>query len=319
MHAALASILDAPFSSQKPRCVDFAPKIHCPKTAYGLWCNSYISIEVRCKRDTCIMPADTTGTGNENETTEQLEQKIGILTKAAHDMCVRATSQAEEMQKYVEMSTQLESLMSALDDSISGKGATKLGFSETMNRLIEEQPKHQALMRTMHLVLVNLQKKQHEISDESTQIAAELVNLNRKNQKAHTDANQELGKQVRHRVIAAKLMTAATKETRTKNVTVSNEFLKKVLVFVNHVDKMIHCKMEKETVFQVICKEIDSVRQGVNVFSEHLANPVANANDIAHISPPAVSHLQNMGTVSALKAPKKTGVNSSSLPPHPNP
>jgi len=261
------------------------------------------------------MPADTAGTGSEMETTQQLEQKIGILTNAAHGMCVRATSQAEEMQKYVNMSTQLESLMSSLDDSISGKGAIKLSFQETMNRLIEEQPKHQALMRKMHLVLVNLQKKQDEISKESTQIAAELVKLNRKNQKAHTDANEELGKQVRHRVIAAKLMTAATKETHTKNVTVSNEFLQKVLLFVNHVDKMIHCKMEKETVFQVICKEIESVRQGVDVFSDHLAKPVANANGTAHISPAAVSHVQTMGIASALKAPKKTGVNGNSLPP----
>jgi len=226
-----------------------------------------------------------TSTGN--ETIEELKMKINGLTNEAKDMCVRAEQQAKDMETYVQNSAHFEELMTALDKSV--KEMTVVTFSATTQSLIDQQPLHQKLMHDMHMELVKLQEKQHEISLESTKIASELVNLNHKNQKAHTAINEELEKKVVKHERDSKLMADANATKHAKNVVVSSDFLQQVMDFVEHVDNMIKCKIEKERVFELMCNEIVTIKNGVVAFGAHLKDPDAHAQTPGHLLLPLPS------------------------------
>jgi len=142
-------------------------------------------------------------------TIEQLENKIAVLTSSAGKMCTRAGEQNDNMQKYVDQSAKLEVLMSCLDNTLDGKDETHKGPLAIFQRLVEEQPKHAKLIIEMHKQLQELQKNQQDISQESTDIAIELVNLNKQNHAAHKNANRELGTQVTQHALTSKLKQQA--------------------------------------------------------------------------------------------------------------
>ena len=232
-----------------------------------------------------------TSTGN--ETIEELKVKINDLTKEAQDMCVRAEEQAKDMETYVKNSAHFEELMTALDKSV--KEMTVVTFSTTAQSLINQQPLHQKLMHDMHMELVKLQENQHEISLESTKIASELVNLNHRNQKAHTAISEELEKKVGKHERDSKLMADTNASKHAKNVVVSNEFLQQVMDFVQHVDNMIKCKIEKERVFELMCKEIVTIQNGAVAFGAHLKAPDAHAQTPEHLLLPPPSRTKPVG------------------------
>jgi len=205
-------------------------------------------------------------------------------------MCGRAEEQKKKMEDYVEKSAVLDKLLSELDTIISGKDS-KLGFKEMFERLMGDLPQHQQLMSVMHKDLMILQQNQHKISTESTEIAHKLVNLNIRNHRAHVDANAELEKKIQTSAVASKLMIASKKTKHDLHVVVSNQFLEKVKIFVEHVDNMVHCKMDKESVFQVICAEIDSVKLGVQEFDAHVKSPARSALPTPATPVPAPTYL----------------------------
>jgi DNA repair exonuclease SbcCD ATPase subunit len=256
------------------------------------------------------MQANPTENAGGAETIESLREKIEHLTNSAHTMCGRAEDQGREMQKYVKKSAHLEQLMSALDNIISSK-ENNMGFKEIFDRLVADQPEHKKLISELHTQLMKLQENQHDISTESSKIAEELVNLNHKNNRAHQKANVALEQQVRKGAIISKMMQVGHDSTKAKNVTVSNEFIEKVRTFVEHVEKMVNCKMDKENVFQIICAEINAVKAGVNEFDAHVKTPYT-----APVFPKTAMHGPATPTPTYLQAanPGKT-LGRRSLPP----
>jgi len=96
------------------------------------------------------MQANLTESAGGAETIESLREKIDVLKKSAHDMCGRAEDQGRKMHNYVGKSVHLEELMSALDKIISSKDS-HMGFKETIDRLMADQPEHKKLMSEMHV------------------------------------------------------------------------------------------------------------------------------------------------------------------------
>ena len=236
------------------------------------------------------MSATNKTSPDEGDTIEGLRTKIDVLTESASTMCGRAEEQKKKMEDYVEKSAVLDKLLSELDKIISSKDS-QLGFKEMFDRLMGDLPKHQQLMSVMHKDLMILQKNQHEISTESTEIAHKLVNLNIRNHRAHVDANAELKNKIKTSAIASEMMIADKKTSHALNVVVSNEFIEKVRIFVGHVDRMVHCKMDKESVFQVICAEIDTVKLGVDQFDAHVKSPAGSALPTPATSVPTLTYL----------------------------
>ena len=253
------------------------------------------------------MSATNKASVDKGDTIDDLRAQIDVLTNSASTMCGRAEEQKNKMEDYVEKSAVLDKLLSALDKIISSKDS-KLGFKEMFDRLMGDLPKHQQLMSVMHKDLMILQQNQHEISTESTEIAHKLVNLNIRNHRAHVDANAELEKKIQTSAMASELMIADKKISHALNVVVSNEFIEKVRIFVGHVDMMVHCKIEKEKVFQIICAEIDTVKVGVDQFDAHVKSPARSA-----LSTPGISEATPSYRDVTNRTPK-TGGRNPSLP-----
>ena len=252
-------------------------------------------------------------------TIEELEKKIEDLTNSAEQMCRRAVEQEKKMQKYVDSSAQLEALMSSLDSTISSKDTNMV---EAFNRLVQDQPKHTKLITDMHKQLQELQKKQQDISNESSDIAIELVNLNKQNHAAHKNANRELDSKVVQHALTSKLAQKAHDTKNTKNYNVNREFLEKMALFVQHVDQMIHCQMDKGSAFQIICEELSSVKEGLDTFTTHLtSNNEKDSNALlAHQTPAEKKHTPISPVITYATAlnnkPTRLGIRSDTIPAH---